>query len=452
MIDLNRRRFLKYAGASAAVVGASAVGLHYLLKPPTATQTYSTSSTSTKTTSDAPLVVKDLNKEISQYNADLSSFVSGNIDRGMIKNAETLRSALRTYAPSNRESEGQAKRLDQLALSGLHLYSWASRLQQDDVKAITDKRFNPPDIMPASSRISELLGLEIYPPPDYLRNVGSFQTDVATEHFIAPSLRPEFAALYDSLNANNRAALKGAFETYNPDADSIQDYKQVSEEHIWLTDTNGWLKWLFDTPGDVYRKDVHTVFENGFARSSSLGKIANRAYDLLPRRSYAQRDGYSQYVDSAFSELPSNHKGMNDYDFAFAVMNTPTFINLRNKAISPDKTTVDPSVEFMLPKMLGAVFSLASRESLTLTAFPYHGSYFSSSAVGFNGRYYSTDFWESPDQIVGTPPSLNDISNSDFGYGGYRKDLFWVVTRSILDYWNTIPTLVYVPGRGVVIA
>lgn len=45
---MNRRRFLKYAGATAAVVGASAVGLDYLLKPETSNLHQVTATTTSK--------------------------------------------------------------------------------------------------------------------------------------------------------------------------------------------------------------------------------------------------------------------------------------------------------------------------------------------------------------------------------------------------------------------
>jgi len=49
---LNRRRFLKYAGSTAAVIGASALGLDYLLKPtPLIEQTFTSSTEAISTTS-----------------------------------------------------------------------------------------------------------------------------------------------------------------------------------------------------------------------------------------------------------------------------------------------------------------------------------------------------------------------------------------------------------------
>jgi len=50
---LNRRRFLKYAGTTAAVVGASALGLDYLLKPQSGSQNQ-TATSSVTTTSPTP--------------------------------------------------------------------------------------------------------------------------------------------------------------------------------------------------------------------------------------------------------------------------------------------------------------------------------------------------------------------------------------------------------------
>lgn len=460
-VSLDRRRFLEYAAAITGVSTLAYLGYDVLNSGKQAeTRTISTNTTSLQLTTTStppvePLATKDLYSQVNAFNNDLTSFGNGNVSQSMIQNAEDLRVALRNYSPQNRETEGQVKRLDQLALSGLLLYSWASRLQQDDVKAITDKRFNPPDIMPASSRISELLGLEVNPPPEYFRNVGTFQTDVATEHFVAPPLRAEFAALYDSLDQDTKAQLKQAFESYNPIADSIQDFKQITEEHIWITSMNGWLKWLLNTPGDVYSKDVKTVFENGIARNASLGRIANIAYDILPRRFYAERDGYSQYIDSALGEIPQNHRELNDYDFAIAVMKTPTILDLGRRIQACCGNPMDTGTAQASLAMDGAFHAALlfdARKSYWLAEFPpsdpdFNGYY--DYTIKFKGTYYFP--WFRTKFIDPNTPFLTDIAEKDTGYGGWHKDWYYAVTESILDYWSTIPVFVYNPNKGVVL-
>jgi len=51
---LNRRRFLKYAGATVAAVGASAIGLNYVPKPSSPIQNQTLTSTITSTTAVVP--------------------------------------------------------------------------------------------------------------------------------------------------------------------------------------------------------------------------------------------------------------------------------------------------------------------------------------------------------------------------------------------------------------
>jgi hypothetical protein len=445
-MNVKRRTFLKLALAAS---GAAALGyLGYDIfagsKPANTGNTTTTSQISSSTISldQSPLAVKDLQPEISVYNSDLTAFVNGRIDQSMIQNAKNLRTALRNYSPKNRETEGQTKRLDQLALSGLLLYSWALRLQQPDVNAVMNSKYYPPNIILAASRIIKFLTQETSPSKQYLANIGKYQTDVSTEHFIAPPLRPEFATLYNSLDQDTRAQLKQAFESYNPNADSIQDFKQITEEHIWVTSMNGLLKWPLDNPpADLYNKDVKTIFENGIAKKSNLGMIANAAYYMLSRRFYANKDGYAQDIDSAFSELPLNHKDLDDYDFALAIMNTPTFLALRKQIDFNSKDY------HFLPLTFSSIISLNCRNSYTLSVFSSGSPYGWGSDIMFNGRYYDPDYWGAD---YG-PPRLFDISNQNFGYGGFRKNDYFVVTKSILSYLNAIPALIYVPGKGVVI-
>jgi hypothetical protein len=222
---LNRRRFLKYAGATGGVLLAGALGYEFnpfatpvqtQISTTTATQrrvaTQTTSSTST-TEPNVPYVVRDLDQQIQPYFNDLTSFANGQIANSemkansptyshLLQNAESLRDALRKYTSPNQESEGQAKRLDQLALSGLHLYSWTSRLQEDDLKILNDHRFDPPQLKAASGEVLQLLDEEIAPSSEFTSGMGKFQTDVSTENNIAPSYRPNFAILYNYLDGD----------------------------------------------------------------------------------------------------------------------------------------------------------------------------------------------------------------------------------------------------------
>ena len=95
---MNRRRFLKYAGSTAAVIGASALGLDYLLKPtPLIEQTFTSSTetistTSVSTTSSASTTETSSSRELPSLDLganDLGGYVfhdySGN---GMLDEGE----------------------------------------------------------------------------------------------------------------------------------------------------------------------------------------------------------------------------------------------------------------------------------------------------------------------------------------------------------------------------
>jgi hypothetical protein len=74
---LNRRRFLKYAGVGAAVVGASALGLDYLLSPQLAIRTTSSTSSLGTTTTSSSLTSSSLSE--SSLSSTLSSATSSNV-------------------------------------------------------------------------------------------------------------------------------------------------------------------------------------------------------------------------------------------------------------------------------------------------------------------------------------------------------------------------------------
>jgi hypothetical protein len=474
---LNRRRFLKYAGATGGVLLAGALGYQlYPFAAPAQTQistttqqqvtTQITSSTSTSTTElNVPYLVRDLDQQIQPYFNDLASFANGTIAnsemkadtptyQNLLRNAETLRQALSDYQPQNTESEGQRHRLDEMTLGTLSLYSWFSRMLEDDIGIIPPISDNLSAMRGCGKVILNRLEYDLHPENSgddrAVANIGKTFTDVKNEADIAPLMRNKFKAIYDALNPDARASLKKMIESYSPNADAIGDYRKVTEEDLGILCLNDLMGRHEFTVGDEYRTAAVTAVENGTSKGSSLGKIANRSSTLMTMMEMASAEGWKDSITSAYSELPANHRELTNYNLALTIMNTPTFINLRNDSIKTGH--VDPTLSWILKRMLTAVYSLADRDSYFINAYNTQTTdWGDNTGIEQDGRYFWTDFWESYGKAIGTPPSLTDIADRGFGYGGYRQYHYWIVTKNLLDWMNTIPVFVYRPGRGVVV-
>jgi hypothetical protein len=473
----SRRKFLKIAGASAAVLAGGALGLYSLVTIPknrqqsattsvqaSSSATTASSSSASSTNQNIPLVVRDLNQEIQAYLSDLTKFGNGEITnsemkadsptyRGLLQNAEILREALKKYEPQNTESQGQRHRLDQIALGSLSLYSWSSRMLEDDIGPIPPILDNFSALRGCAQTILANLEYDLHPENTgderAVANIGKTFTDVKNETDIAPLMRNKFKAIYDALSPDARASLKQMIESYNPNADAIGDYKKISEENLGILGLNRLLSRHEFTLDDEYRTAAITTIENGTSRGSSLGKIANRSNTPMTMLDQASAENWKDKIMSAYSELPSNHREMTNYDLALALMNTPTFINLRNDFIKD--MNPDPIEWQRMERMFTAVYSLADRDSYFINL--YRGdTWWHNTGIEDKGKYFWTDFWESPGKIIGTPPSLRDISSKDFGYGGYRQYYNWIVAKNLFGWTNTIPVFIYSPGKGIVVS
>jgi hypothetical protein len=472
---LNRRRFLKYAGATGGVLLAGALGYElYPFAAPAETQiptttatqpqlpTPTVSSTSTSTTiPNVPCVVRDLDQQIPPYFNDLTSFANGTIAnsemiantptyQNLLQDAETLRQALSDYQPQNTESEGQRRRLDEMVLGTLSLYSWYSRMLENDIGPIPPILDNLSGIRGCGKVILNRLEYDLHPENSgddrAVANIGKTFTDVGNETNIAPLMRDKFKAIYDRLNPDARASLKQMMESYSHSADAIGDYKRITEENLGILCLNDLLGRHEFTVDDEYRRNAVTAIENGTSRGSSLGKIMNRSNTLMTMMDIASAENWKDKITSAYSELPANHREMMNYDLALAILNTPTMIALRDE----DLANKEISNNWILKRLFTALYSLADRDSFFINAYRTE-DWVINAGIGQNGRYFWPDYWESPGQRPGTPPSLADISSKDFGYSGYRQYYYWIVAKNLLDWTNTIPVFVYRPGRGVVV-
>lgn len=215
-----------------------------------------------------------------------------------------------------------------------------------------------------------------------------------------------------------------------------RDYRAIGEEQLAILILNHVLSRLSTTP--QYQPDVKTVIENGLRRRSSLGKFLSRADSVISERSAANENGYSRYIDLVYGELPPDHLELSNFRFAEAAMRTQTMLELRKEV----------GLKFTLGELFSVVSHLADRDCYTIAGSPW-GAYRSvvNSGIEERKKYYWTDFWG---DRFGTS-RLFDISSSDFGYGGFRKDSWFVVSKPMLGTPNTIPVLVYNPEKGVVI-
>jgi hypothetical protein len=370
----------------------------------------------------------------------------------LVSNGENLREALANYEPENSETIGQVRRLDQIALGTLHLYSWTSRILEDDMGAPLRSSIgqNLRVVRYPLSELRNILDAEVNPDQTYVQNSGKFSTDITTEYLIAPRFRPGFKALYDPLEPTAKSRLKQLLENQeNPTTEAIADYRQVTEEQLAIAYLNNDLLWM-DQDDQKY---IQTVIENGRARSSSLGEIVSRARTFIEERRAALqnpypltlKDGYAQYVDSAYSELPENHAESNDYDFAMAVMKTPSLVALRHQLIDVQHADYHYGNDTLVisSRVFHNVAALADRDSYVVAASPRDAGV-SVSCIENDGKFYFMRFNADP------VPILTDISSKDFGYGGFRKDEFWIVSKPSFGTINVIPIFVYNPQKGVI--
>jgi hypothetical protein len=477
MIDRSRRHVLKLSlvlGGGVAL-GVGAYELASLLPKSNGDGSQTTAETSIQTTESStettiasttvqnrPFAAKDLQQEITPLFNDLQAFGDGITDPYSLEagsdvytkltaNAENLRKAIANYRPQNSETMGQVRRLDQIALGALNLYSMTSRVLEDDVGAPSRSSIsqNLRVVRYPLSELRNLLDAEVNPDETYVQNSGKFSTDIATEYLIAPRFRPGFKALYDSLEASSKARLKQLFESQgSPTAEAITDYKKVTEEQLAIAYLNNDLLWM-DQDNQKY---MQTVIENGTKRNSSLGEITSRTRTMIEERNAASqnpypltlKDGYAQYIDSVYSELPSNHTELNDYDFAMAAMKTPSLVALRHQLIDVQHADYHYGNDTLVisSRVFHNVAALADRDSYVVVSSP-EGSNINISCAENNGKFYSMEFNTNP-------PRLDDISNKNFGYGGFRKSKFFIVSKPSFGTINVIPIFVYNPQKGIV--
>jgi hypothetical protein len=480
-----RRKFLRKVAIGSAVIGASALGLYGLNdswssgQGNTSRSASSTSSQagSTATTSQTmPLAIKDLNEPVmAQFNDFGSIFGNIDLDRtSLLKqgsetyakakaSAENLRNALKNYKPQNTETEGQVRRLDEIALAGLYIYDWTSRMLEEDLNVadIVPGPFKPYDVTssignnlhsiryPARQLYSQL-GSEINPSKEYAQNAGSVFTDINVETAISPEYRTDLKSLYDWLSPDSRARLKKFLESYTPQVGALNDYKEISEDQLGIMNLNILLSKMTDNN----QKDIVTLIDNADKRGdSSLGKIASRANMIIDERIAALQSNYSQYVDSVYSELPSNHTELNDYDFAVAVMKTHTFLTER-KVGYPNNAW---DTEFRLERIFYGVAALADRDAYKLSVHPWGSDETfvdHRAAIAQSGKYYVTSVHGGRAAYTAEqlgPPLLYDVSDRNWGYTGYRAYNFIIIAKSLFGTINSIPVFVYNPEKGVVL-
>lgn len=463
MPDQNRRNLLKLGLVlgGAAVIGVGAIELASLLsnsKPndgrtTTTISSVSPSSTTTSTQPNIPLVVRDLNQLIQPFSNDLTRFGNGQIldsemkagnptYNGLIQDAEALRDALRKYKPQNTESLGQQKRIDQIALAGLNIYSWTSRMLEDDLtvasgympKIKSSIQHNLDAIQHPAGELARQLQEELYPDQSYSENTGKTLTDIKNEQLISP--RNRFTLQY-LRNSSSGSSLKQLIEDYNPQADATTDYKTVTEEQLALIGLNI----LLHNTDDSNKEYVRTSLENGIKRNSSLGQIASRGMTLIDERIVALQGGYFQSIDSAYGELPSNHIELTDYDFALGLINKPSF-----QKIFKDIPTVS-SVNNWQTVSCDSFYNIASRagrDCYQIWLTP--PSTAAAAGIKYNGKY----FWLGIGRTV--PGSLYDISGrTGLSYNAERKHAFWIVAKPLFGTMNTIPVLAYNPEKGIVL-
>jgi hypothetical protein len=478
MINKARRDLLKFSLVlgGAAALGASAWELASLLPKPessgtqpttgTVTQTAAGSmvekGTSSTTSRNIPLAVKDLQQEITPLFNDLQAFGDGLTDpyslkagsdvyTRLVSNGENLREALANYEPENSETIGQVRRLDQIALGTLHLYSWTSRMLEDDMGAPLRSSIgqNLRVVRYPLSELRNILDAEVNPDQTYVQNSGKFSTDITTEYLIAPRFRPGFKALYDPLEPTAKSRLKQLLENQeNPTTEAIADYRQVTEEQLAIAYLNNDLLWM----DQDNQKHIQTVIENGTARNSSLGEITSRARTFIGERNAALQAGYSQYLDSAYVELPENHRELSDYDFALTLMKTPTFLSER-KVGYPENAW---DTEFRLERIFYGTASLAERAVYTVSVHPWGSDQNfvdHRAAIKQDSKYYVTavhggKYAPTADQLG--PPLLYEISDRNWGYTGYREYTFIIVAKSSFGTINVIPMFVYNPQKGII--
>jgi hypothetical protein len=464
-MDLSRRKFLKVAGAVGAAAAAIALGLELTSRPstPSFNETRTTVPLMSTTTSaqNLPLAVRNLSSEVKSYRDDLEVLANGQIDksnftpegdryRKFLADADNLRAGLKSYQIPNTETKGQVRRLAQLALSGLMLFSWEAEWLRLDINGKYFQRDQVANPRLPAKVVLKQLELEINPDDDYKQNVGKTYTDLENETDMAPSNRPKFKTLYEGLNPESRAKLKQVLEGHNPQMDPLPDYKKVDEGDLGIISINELLSELSDSN----LADISTSVANGLKRNADVGRIFDRANTQLTVRSrnatcdwpdsatLCTRVNFFDAAKSAYAELPRNHTELSDYDFGLALLNTDTVRNINKIRYGYFKKNVY-SVESA--PIFWDVSTLANRDIYILSTSPESGlvNFSQSPGVKYDGKYYGLGFY-TLDNFRGGLFEQPSGAGWEFKYFIIAKPLFG-------QEMNSIPVFAYVPGKGIVL-